>query len=156
MAHRMDPAALARKQIDRRLKTVDVQALARPTHGWLRAIRNALDMSTRQAAHRMGVSQPTYARFEKGEAENSITLASLRSAAEALDCTLVYAVVPNKSLDSTLRDRARVVAQKQLDRVHHTMRLEDQAMGEGELAAERERLAEELLRTDPRRLWDDA
>lgn len=151
----MDPAALARKQIDRRLKTVDVQALARPTHGWLRAIRNALGMSTRQAAHRMGVSQPTYARFEKGEAENSITLASLRSAAEALDCTLVYAVVPNKSLESTLLDRARAVAQKQLDRVHHTMRLEDQAMGERELAGERERLAEELLRTDRRRLWDD-
>lgn len=154
----MDASALARKQMDRRFKAVDVHALARPSHGWLRAIRNALSMSTRQAARRLGVSQPTYTRFEKGEAENSITLASLRGAAEALDCTLVYAIVPNESLESTLRARALAMAQRQLERVHHTMRLEDQATGEDSLtlAAERERLAEELLRTDPRRLWDDA
>lgn len=153
----MDTRALARKHLDRRLSALRLSDIAkRPPHGWLRAVRDALGMSARQAAARMGVAQPTYTRFERSEIEDTITLATLRRAAEALNCTLVYALVSNKPLEETLRDRARKVADAQLGHVHHTMRLEDQAMGSDDLALERERLAEELLRNEPRRLWDEA
>ena len=42
----------------------------------------------------MGVTQPTVQRLELSEAEGAIQLKSLRRAAEALDCDLVYALVP--------------------------------------------------------------
>lgn len=154
MTTQMDPRALARKHLDRRFATVASDAFARPSTGWLRAIRDALGMTTRQAAQRAGIHQSTYSRFEKSEADDSITLASLRSAAEALGCTLVYAVVPNQPLDEMVRNRARLLASEQLAQIGHTMRLEDQALTKETLAAERERLAEDILRDSPRRLWD--
>lgn len=124
--------------------------------GWLRAIRDALGMTSRQAAARMGVAQSTYTRFEKSEAEETITLASLNRAAAALDCTVVYALIPNKPLEETVRDRARMMADLRLGPVNQTMRLEDQAMAIDDLALERERLVDDILRNDMRRLWDDA
>lgn len=152
----MDPRALARKHLDRQSDAWrSLRAEKRPAHGWMRAIRDALGMSSRQAAARMGVAQSTYTRFEKSEAEDTITLATLRKAAAALDCTLVYALSPNRPLEEMVRDRARKIAEAQLNRVHHTMRLEDQAIGSPDLALERERLVDEILRHDMRRLWGD-
>lgn len=152
----MDPRALARKHLDRRFERIEADVFARPSKGWLRAIRDALGMTTRQAARRLKISQPGYANLEKSEAEETVTLATLRNAAEALGCTLVYAIIPNRPLDDVLRDRARLVASDQLAQVGHTMRLEDQALSKDMLVAERNRLADDLLRDNPRRLWDDA
>lgn len=153
----MDTSALARKHLDRQLAALQSGGpLTRPPRGWIRAIRDALGMTSAQLATRMGVSQPRVTDIERRESQDALTLSTLRKAAEALDCTLVYALVPNRSLDETVRERARKVADARLWRVHHTMRLEDQAMGSNDLASERERLVDELLRGDIRRLWDDA
>lgn|ERR1019366_2180738 len=155
MAYRRDSRALARKNLERRLaplrKTND---LVRPPRGWIKAIREALGMTTAQLAERIHLSQPRVSQLEKAEIEDSVTLKSLRQAAEGLDCTLVYALVPNRPLDEMLRQRAQKIADEQLARTHHTMKLENQALGSRELKAERERLIDELLRGDPRRLWD--
>jgi predicted DNA-binding mobile mystery protein A len=155
MAYRRDSRALARKNLERRLaplrKTND---LVRPPRGWIKAIREALGMTTAQLAERIHLSQPRVPQLEKAEIEDSVTLKSLRQAAEGLDCTLVYALVPNRPLDEMLRQRAQKIADEQLARTHHTMKLENQALGSRELKAERERLIDELLRGDPRRLWD--
>jgi hypothetical protein len=67
-------------------------------------------------------------------------------AARALDCTLVYALVPNGSLDGLVREQARKVAAETVSRVDHSMKLEGQGVPAGTLEEERERLAEELLR----------
>ena len=48
-------------------------------------------------------------------------------AARALDCTLVYALVPNGSLDGLVREQARKVAAETVFRVDHSMKLEGQA-----------------------------
>jgi predicted DNA-binding mobile mystery protein A len=101
----------------------------------------------------MGVSQAAVAQFEKAEKDGSITLKSLRSAAEALGCTFVYALVPRQSLEETVRDRAAVLADQQLARAHHTMSLENQALLPQDLEAERARLIEDILHADPTRLW---
>jgi hypothetical protein len=53
-----------------------------------------------------------------------------------------------------LRQRAGEIADRQLARVHHTMKLENQALNTRDLKAERERLIGELLAGNPRRLWD--
>ncbi len=149
------------KAMNRALSALDLRLLplrswvsSRPPRGWLRAIRDALGMTTAQYAARLGVSQPRISALEKSEAEETVTLATLRRAAEALDCQLVYAIVPNQSLTQTQRERAILVAEKQLARTGHTMRLEDQGLSVNNMARERDRLVDELLRGDPRRLWD--
>src|ERR1700730_5246061 len=82
----------------------------RPPKGWVRAIRDALGMTTTQLARRIGVSQPRVVELEQSEVSGSITLHSLQRAAEALGCRVVYALVPDKPLEITLRRRAEEVA----------------------------------------------
>jgi predicted DNA-binding mobile mystery protein A len=127
----------------------------RPPKGWLRAVRDALGMTTAQFARRLGVSQPRIIELEQSEVSGSVTLHTLQRAAEALGCRLVYALVPERPLAETVQERAELVAERQLTSVEHTMRLEDQAV-EGRKAGKelRRRLIEELLRR-PARLWDE-
>jgi predicted DNA-binding mobile mystery protein A len=128
--------------------------LARPPRGWLRTIRDSLGMTAAQLAARLNVSQPRIVEMEKAEQRGAITLDTLERAAQALDCTLIYALVPNGgSLYGLVREQARKVAAETLSRVDHSMRLEGQGVSAKMLKEERERLAEQLLRR-PRRLWD--
>lgn len=147
-------SATARRHLDRRLSALrDGLTHVNPPRGWIRAIRDALGMTALDLGKRMGVSQAAVAQFEKAEKDGTITLKSLRSAAEALDCTLVYALVPRQSLEEIMRARAAILADQQLVRAHRTMSLENQALLPGDLRAERARLIEEILRDDPNRLW---
>lgn len=141
--------------VERRISPLRSWASARPPRGWLRAIRDALGMTMAQYAARLGVSQPRIIALERGEVEESVTLATLRRAAEALDCKLVYAIVPNQPMDQTLHERAKRIAEEQLARTSHTMRLENQGLSNHELSLEKDRLIAELLLGDPRRLWDE-
>jgi predicted DNA-binding mobile mystery protein A len=127
----------------------------RPPKGWLRAVRNALGMTTAQFARRLGVSQPRIIELEQSEVSGSVTLHTLQRAAEALGCRLVYALVPEKPLAETVRERAELIAERQLKAVEQTMRLEDQSV-KGATAAKdlRRQFVEELLRR-PARLWDE-
>ncbi len=148
----LDKAARA---LDMRLTLVRNGSVDRPPRGWLRAIRDALGLTTKQFAKRLGVSQPRVVALEKGEMEETVTLASLRRAAEALDCRLVYAFVPDRPLVETLRARVEEVADAQMARLHHTMRLENQALTITDQRRQRENLIDALFRGSPRRLWDD-
>lgn len=155
MADRNHSSALARKHLDKRLAPLrSSSVMERPGKGWVRAIRDALGMNARQLAARLNVSQPTITNIEKNEANDTITLKRLREAAAALDCTLVYALVPNTSLQKIVEDRARHIADAQLARTHHTMSLEDQELDDADLQAERQRLMRGLLDGPPRRLWE--
>lgn len=109
-------------------------------------------MSVTDFAGRLGVSRQRVSQIEAAEVEGSATLVTLRRAAEALDCTLVYALVPNESLEQIVRRRARQVAARDVRRVQHTMLLEDQAHPDDE-----DRLVSELAddMQASRRLWRD-
>src|SRR5258708_2673017 len=111
----------AARALDKRLDPLRSWNAAKPPHGWVRAVRDALGMNTRQYARRLGVSQPQVVAYEKGETEESITLASLRRAAEGLDCELVYALVPKRPLTDSLRARAEAITDAKLARMSHTM-----------------------------------
>jgi predicted DNA-binding mobile mystery protein A len=93
--------------------------------------------------------------LENREAAGKITVESLQRAAEAMDSRLVYAIVPNHSLNSTLQAQARKVARARLDRVGHTMSLEAQEVEDDEAAHQEADLASRLLLEWPRSLWDD-
>lgn len=154
-SNRKDLNSLGRWALDTQLKPLrDMEPLIRPGRGWIKAIREAIGMTTGQFARRLGVAQPRVAALEKAEADGVVTLKSLRQAAEALDCDFVYALVPRKPLEQVVKDRARDVAERQLARTDQTMRLENQAVSKARMARARDELAAELLRSD-RRLWAD-
>jgi predicted DNA-binding mobile mystery protein A len=149
----MSAADRAARALDSRLDKVRNWQVMRPQKGWIRAVRDALGLTTRQYAQRLGLSQARVVALEKGEVDGSLTLASLRSAAEGLNCELVYVFIPREPLTETLRKQAGVVADEQLDRVAHTMRLENQAVTEDEIAREREAWVDRLLRGNLADLW---
>lgn len=152
----MKSHALARRALDRRLSALrGSDALTRPPRGWVKAVREALGMTTGQFAARLGVSQPRIPALEKAESEGRITLNSLRQAAEAMNCTLVYALVPNQPLEAMIEARAGAVVDHRMAVVRHGAALEDRGLTAYGLVAERERLIDELLHGNPKRLWDE-
>jgi predicted DNA-binding mobile mystery protein A len=146
----------AYEQLDKRFsKLRPLAQVARPPRGWIRAIREAVGMTTGQLAKRLGVRQPRVIELERGEATGNITVKSLERAAEALGCRLVYTFVPEQPLAHTIRKRASVIADEQLASVEQTMRLEAQGVDDKALHQEAHRqLVEKLLRR-PARLWDE-
>ena len=145
-------AAQSRAHLDERFKELEpVIRYNAPVRGWIKAVREALGMTTVQLANRLGVKQPSVVAIEQSEAKGSIELATLRRVAEALDCTLVYALVPNKTLEATVRDRARAFERRRRGPVEHSMRLEDQSV-KGKDAETR--LDVVVRETNPRIFWD--
>jgi len=71
--------------------------------------------------------------LEKSEAAGTIKLVTLRRAAAALDCTLVYSRMPNTTLEGAVHNRARKIAMNDLARVAHTMKFEAQGAGDADL-----------------------
>lgn len=51
-------------------------------------------MSSLQLANRLGLTRSRIVKLENAETHDAITLRTLREAAEALGCELVYAFVP--------------------------------------------------------------
>ena len=148
--------ARARKNLDKKLNLLkNSEILARPQRGWVKAIREALGTTTAQFGRRMGVSQPRASNIEKAEATSKITLESLERAAEALDCRLVYALVPHESLDAQVKERARKLAEKHLTSVSHSMTLEDQRARDEDTREQFERLIQSLLNAPGSKLWDE-
>jgi hypothetical protein len=77
---------------------------------------------------------------EKAEWEDRITLKSLRKLARALDCELVYSIVPLGNLVELANARARAKASANVLGVEHSMALENQAPGGLDEAIEAETL----------------
>jgi hypothetical protein len=85
----------------------------------------------------LGSSRQLALQQEKAEAEERITLKNLRTLANALDCDLVYALVPRtKTIQELIENRSRVQAQRNILSVEHSMALEDQAAGNLDQAIE--------------------
>jgi predicted DNA-binding mobile mystery protein A len=146
---------LIREQLDQTLKRFKVlQAMDMPQRGWLRAIRDALGMNGRQFALRMGVSPARVSKLESDEITGAVTLKTMRKAAEALDCTLVYTLVPRVSLEDTVKKQISLYAQQRLARISHTMALEDQELSTGGKKKALQAMEEELLFNIPKSLWD--
>lgn len=144
------------RHLDKRFATLRPLAKSpRPPKGWLRAIRDALGMTTAQFGRRLGVSQPRIVELEQSELSGGVTLNTLQRAAEALGCRLVYALVPERPLAETVRKRADHVASQLTGAVAHSMRLEDQEVTSKEVAKELHRREVERLLRRPARLWDE-
>ena len=146
-------AAQSRSSLDERFKEMPApRRLTPPVRGWIKAIREALGMSSVQLARRLGVKQPSVVDIEQSEAKGTIQLATLRRVAEAIDCTLVYALIPNKPLETIVRDRARKVARRRLQPIEHSMLLEAQQVSAKDFEARLDELVRDI---NPRVFWDE-
>jgi predicted DNA-binding mobile mystery protein A len=141
--------------LDRQLPALQSAAQtlrARPSRGWIAAIRTALGMSTTALSKRLGVNHSTILEYEKSEMRGSITLNTLGRVADALGAELIVALVPRKSMATALRERAESVARGEMRAVIQTMRLEDQEVESEATREECEKLVTSLL-SHPRKLW---
>ncbi len=86
-------------------------------------------MTMAQLGRRLRVSAPAIADLERREADESISVARLRSAAEALGCDLQIALVPRVPLAEMVERQAVLKASEENRRLVHNMRLEDQDQG---------------------------
>ena len=120
-------------QLDETLRKLrPLRDMSVPPRGWIRAIRDALGMSGRQLADRLNVYKARTSRMEKDELAGAVSLKTMQRVAEALDCSFVYGFVPRTSLANAVRDQAKRVASKRMERASHTMALEDQALSQEE------------------------
>jgi predicted DNA-binding mobile mystery protein A len=146
----------AREQFDRRFgdlrRAADTIREAAPRAGWIKTLRSLLEMSNRSAAARLGVSHPTLVKLERSEQSGTISLASLRRAAEALDADLVYAIVPRRKLGHVIGARARAIAKDQISAIAKSMALEEQGISDAQIRRQETELAQELEQK-PRELW---
>jgi predicted DNA-binding mobile mystery protein A len=87
-------------------------------------------LSLEEVGARLKKPRQRILEFENAEAEDRITLQSLRRVAAALDCNLVYALVPRTgSIMELAERRTRQDAARDVLDVEHTMALENQATG---------------------------
>jgi predicted DNA-binding mobile mystery protein A len=126
---------------------------ARPATGWSRAIRETLGMPAAVLATRLGMSSAGIRKLEAAEAQQVISLTSLRKLAEALGCELQYALVPREPLETRLKQRSLKVAEERLQPISHSMALEDQSVSGSKRDVQLELLAKELLDGSWRALW---
>lgn len=104
-------------------------------------------------AQRMGIERTTVLRMENSEAEQTISLATLQRAAAALDCDLVYALVPRKPLAEVIDAQARRIVGEQLARVSATMALEAQQTSPDALRTLEQQMTADLLSGPRKALW---
>ena len=152
----MDLRKLQIEHLDGKLAVFTLgKDVAVPTKGWVHAIRTSIGMTLRQLATRMGITRQSVKELEVREAAGSVTLKTLRAAADALDMQLVYGFVPRKgSLEETVARQARHLAEEVVWRTSTSMRLEDQENTEERLERAIAEKTDDLIRTMPRHLWD--
>ncbi|MCB9989743.1 MAG: mobile mystery protein A [Rhodospirillales bacterium] len=153
---RSQDRATARRQIDKRLSQLPgADAFVRPPRGWIKAIRDALGMTTKQLAKRLGVVQSRVVAIEKAETSGSITLDSLERAAQALDCRLVYMLVPRRPLETLVEERAEVLAKTRLAATGHSMKLEAQGVDAQDERAQLKVLTDKIIAQGGSAIWED-
>lgn len=142
-----------RDKVNRASKRLD--GLFIPKEGWLRTIRNALGMSGVQLAKRLGVTKARISKVEQDELGGGVTLKTMKSMAEAMNCRFVYAIIPEEDIEQVLEEQALKKAKARVKAASTHMALEAQSLDQHTLDSEIERIASEIVREKPSGLWND-
>ena len=144
------------EQVDKMLLNYKpLKNLAVPQKGWVYCVRIALKMSLRQLGNRLKISPQSVMEIEEREANGSITLKTLKEAANALEMKLVYGFVSkNENLEEIIEKRAFQIATEIVLRTSNSMKLEDQENSEERLQKAIKNRTEEIKNTMPKYLWD--
>ncbi len=127
-----------------------------PPEGWITSVRKAIGMSGRQLGNRLGVIQQRISHLEKSEKSGGVTLKTMQSAASAMGCRFVYAIVPEHGrIEDVIAAQAYKKAVALVERASTHMALENQSQPKDIIEEEIERVTRELIRKIPRNLWDE-
>ena len=100
-------------------------------------------------------SKQSVNELEKREANGSITLKTLKEAANAMDMKLVYGFIPKEeTLEKLIEKRARELAIEIVSRTSNSMRLEDQENSKKRIEKSIRSKTEEIMDKMPKYLWD--
>lgn len=127
----------------------------RPRGGWIRSIRESLRMSGTQLGKRLGVIKQRVARLEKDELLGNVTLKTMSQVAEAMNCSFVYWIVPKTTLEDTVRNQARKLAEATLSQTSRAMALEGQAISDQDKAELIDGTVDTILSDSTIRLWEN-
>lgn len=152
----MNKKKLQIEQLDRKFKSFQkASEVTPPPSGWFKAIRVSLGMSLRQLADKLSITQQSVREIETREKEGSITLKSLKEAANAMDMQLVYALVPKEgTLDNLIDRKATELAIQIVSRTSNNMKLEDQENTKQRLKKAIEERTAIIKNEMPKALWD--
>lgn len=144
---------LIREQLDKKLKIQFASLYS--DKGWIKLIREALGMSTQQLANKVGINQSRISRLENAEIDGDLKLSSLKKIAEGLNMQFVYGFVPKHSLEDMVLEQAKKIARKRMNRVNHTMRLEEQELSDDEKSKAFQDLVQKILIEDAKDFWNE-
>ena len=100
-----------------------------PKRGWLHKMRTVLGLERSDVAKKAGVSPFTLDAAEDSERRGAISLNTLRKMANAMDCDVVYAIVPRAvSIEYMMVHRANEKATQIVRAAENTMALENQSV----------------------------
>lgn len=133
----------------------NLQGIVIPPEGWLCTVRNALGMSAAALARRLSKSRALVSNTEKAELDGGVTLKTMRSMAEAMNCRFVYAIVPEESVEDIISAQAQAKAKWQVMEAGKHMALEQQSLSQKQIAFEIEQLQHDMLKDIPANFWDD-
>lgn len=132
-----------------------VRGLTMPPEGWLCTARKALKMSGAQLARRLGVSRAQVSKTEKSEPSGRTTIKTMQLMAEAMGCRFVYAIVPEATIEETIKTRAKEKATVLVERTSKHMALEGQTLSNQQMQFEIDRLQRDMVNSLPADFWDD-
>ena len=125
-----------------------------PPEGWLASIRKAIGMSGPQLAKRLHVTKAAVYQAERKELEGAISIKQLQKLAQSMNSQLVYAIIPNKTINEIVFDQAKVKAELLVQQASIHMGLEQQSLSKEQIQEEIIRIAQEIASEMPSDLWD--
>lgn len=146
--------SIAIKQLKEEVNSlIGLRLPAMPKQGWVRTIREALDMSGAQLGARLGISRNKISILERKEADGSITINQLKQLASGVDSELLYAIVPKQTVEQTIEERAYDLAKNLVDITNQHMFLEMQQLSPEKQNEMIRLLADEIKQSGGRALW---
>jgi predicted DNA-binding mobile mystery protein A len=144
------------QQTDQKLAVfIPLRSTVIPSKGWINTVRTSLKMSLRQVGIRLKISSQSVKEIEEREAAGTITLNSLRDAANAMDLQLVYGFVSkHDTLEQMIEKRAKEFATEIVMRTNTTMTLEDQQNSKERIEKAIAQKTVEIKFEMPKYLWD--
>lgn len=119
----------------------------------IKLMRTQLGMTQAQLARRCKMAQSAVARLEGGAVD--VQVGTLRRVLDAMQCRLILAPLPAKSVEDIVRAQAEKAARRRVKRVTGTMALEKQRPDEGLLEELVRAETEKLLRDRSPEIWEE-
>jgi transcriptional regulator with XRE-family HTH domain len=101
-----DERMVLRQELDREQRWFQKAGRGKVHRSWLRDVRKSLEISMVEFGEMLKMKRAALYRLEQQEKKGTLTIQKLEKAAKAMDCKLVYCIVPDRgTLDLKLRTR---------------------------------------------------